>query len=60
MSPRREKRCEVMVRAGTYCAPGQCEKRVGLKRIKLADTWVLACPHHVAMLGRGVAAQVAP
>lgn len=53
-------RCEVMVRAGTYRAPGQCEKRLGLKRIKLADTTVLMCAHHVAMIERGVKAQVVP
>ena len=57
---RREKRCEVMVRAGTYRAPGQCEKRLSLKRVVMGGTTVLLCPHHVAMLGRGTAPQMAP
>ena len=53
-------RCDVMVRAGTYRAPGQCEKRLGLKRIKIGDMVRRVCAHHIAMLERGVKAQVVP
>ena len=53
----RRRRCDVMVRAGTCRAPGQCQKRHGLKRVKLADTTILVCAHHSEMLGRGVSAE---
>lgn len=58
MRHRNEKRCEVLVRAGTYRAPGQCEKRLGLKRVKLADITVLICAHHAAVIGRGTVPEV--
>ena len=51
---RTKRRCEVMAAARSYSAPGQCEKRVGLRHVLLGDTTVTVCGHHAAMLGRGV------
>ena len=48
-----KRRCEILVRARRYGAPGQCEKRTTLRVVRLADTPVTVCAHHAAVLGRG-------
>ena len=39
-----------MVSAGTYRAPGQCQKKHGLRLVKLIDQRIPACAHHRAVL----------
>ncbi|MDD5302977.1 MAG: hypothetical protein PHS14_07675 [Elusimicrobia bacterium] len=54
-----KKRCEIMVRAGTYRAPGQCEKRRRLRALKLGGVAVTVCTVHARVLDRGRRLEVA-
>ena len=46
-------RCALMVRGSNYRQPGQCEKKHGIRKVKLDDVQISACAHHRAMIGRG-------
>ena len=46
-------RCALMVRGSNYRQPGQCEKKHGIRKVKLDDVQIPACAHHRAMIGRG-------
>jgi hypothetical protein len=44
------KRCAIMVSAGTYRQPGQCQKKFGLRLVKLVDREIPVCAHHRSVL----------
>jgi hypothetical protein len=49
----KKKQCAVHVAKRHYSKPGQCEKRLGLRKIVIGDTPVLVCSVHARIMQGG-------